>query len=183
MLQIGSRLRAIASASALVFLAACASGVTRSDNIELAKPHFADAGRKAGGISVSFSPEGQKSAADNIKFNQETLLSTVRRALEANDVLTKETDPTLAKIEIIVTSVRVRSAFSAVMFGFMAGDDHIKGDVVVRDQSGREIQRFGVGASYALGGLAGGMDETRMGWLYETFAKHVLEELKGTPSS
>lgn len=168
---------------ALLFLAACSSGVTRPDNLALTAPHFADPGRKAGVISLSFSPEGQKSAKDNLKFNQETLLATVRRALEANEVLAKETDPALARIEIVVTDVRVRSAFSAVMFGFMAGDDHINGDVVVRDSSGAEVQRFSVGASYALGGLAGGMDETRMGWLYETFAKHVLEELKGAPSS
>jgi hypothetical protein len=110
---------------------------------------------------VALTPEAQKQAADNLKFNHETLLATVRRALEGNDVLAKEADQSLPKIDIVVTDIRVRSAFSAVMFGFMAGDDHINGDVVVRSVNGAEVQRFSVGASYALGGLAGGQDETR----------------------
>ena len=66
-----------------------------------------------------------------------------------------------------------------MMFGFMAGDDHIKGEVIIRSPDGVEFQRFGVSASCALGGIAGGQTETRMGWLYETFAKHVVEELTG----
>lgn len=80
-------------------------------------------------------------------------------------------------MEILVTSIRSRSAFNAVMFGFMAGDDHIKGDVIVRSPDGVELERFAVSASWALGGFAGGQTEARMGWLYETFAKHVVEEL------
>lgn len=52
-------------------------------------------------------------------------------------------------------------------------------DEVARDASGKELQRFSVEASYALGGLAGGIDDTRMGWLYETFAKHAVDELSG----
>jgi hypothetical protein len=63
----------------------------------------------------------------------------------------------------------------------MAGDDHIYGDVIARDAAGKELQRFSVEASYALGGIAGGIEDTRMGWLYETFAKHTVEELKGKP--
>jgi hypothetical protein len=167
----------------LSFLAACSSGVTRHSDAALAQPHFAGAAKKAGAISVALTPEAQKQAADNLKFNHETLLSTVRRALEGNNVLAKEPDQSLPRIDIMVTDVRVRSAFSAVMFGFMAGDDHINGDVIVRSPTGAEVQRFSVSASYALGGLAGGQDEARMGWLYESFAKRVLEELTGTPSS
>jgi hypothetical protein len=79
-----------------------------------------------------------------------------------------------------VTDIRVRTNFSAVMWGFMAGDDHINGIVVARSPTGDELQRFEVSASYALGGLAGGQDEARMGWLYESFAEETLKELTGT---
>jgi hypothetical protein len=161
----------------LFVAAACSSTVTRHEEAALAMPHFAEPGKKAGNVSLALTPEAQKMAADNLKFDTSKLLALVRRALEGNNVLTVEPDPALPTVEILVNSVRARSSFSAVMFGFMAGDDHIKGDVVVRSPEGSEVQRFAVSASYALGGIAGGSDEARMGWLYETFAKHILEEL------
>jgi hypothetical protein len=65
------------------------------------------------------------------------------------------------------------------MFGFMAGDDRIKGDVIVRGPNGVAQQQFTISTSYALGGIAGGQDSARMDWLYESFAKRVLEELTG----
>lgn len=85
----------------------------------------------------------------------------------------------LPGVEVTVTAVRVRSNFSAIMFGFMAGDDHIDGDVVVRAPDKRELQRFSISTSYALGGLAGGQDGARMDWLYESFAERLAEELTG----
>ena len=181
--NVGRRAALLAVPLLLSLLAACSSGVTRHTDAALSTPQFADPAKKAGGITVTLTPEAQKQASDNLKFNHETLLATVRRALEGNNVLVKEEATPLPKIDIMVTGVRVRSAFTAVMFGFMAGDDHINGDVVVRSPNGAELQRFSVSASYALGGLAGGQDETRMSWLYESFAKRVLEELTGAPPS
>jgi hypothetical protein len=60
----------------------------------------------------------------------------------------------------------------------MAGDDHINGHVRVLDPSGRPLRSFEVKASYALGGLAGGQDGARMGWLYDKFADMAAEELQ-----
>jgi hypothetical protein len=114
-----------------------------------------------------------------VRFNQDTLLRLIRQGLEQKHAVTVTPDQTLPSIEILITSIRSRSTFNAIMFGFMAGDDHIKGDVVVRSPEGLELQRFGVSASYALGGLGGGQTDARMGWLYETFAKHVIDELTG----
>jgi hypothetical protein len=173
-------LRVLFVALALGSLSACSSGVTRSADAALATAQFAvGQGRQAGSISVSLTDDAQKQAADNLKFNHETLLATVRRALEGNNVLAKEADPALPKIHIVVTDVRVRSNFSAIMFGFMAGDDRIKGDVIVRGANGVAQQQFTISSSYALGGIAGGQDSARMDWLYESFAKRVLEELTG----
>lgn len=167
----------------LLLLTACASGITRSGDQGTAKPYFAENGRKAGKITVALTTEAKAQLADNLKFNHETLLSTVRRAMEAKDLVSKQTDESLPSVEIRVSSVRVRSSFTAVMFGFMAGDDHIKADVLVRAPTGGEIQRFEVSTSYALGGIAGGQDESRMGWLYESFAKRTIEGLTGVESS
>lgn len=173
----------VARSFAAVFLAAtlagCASGVKRAEDTAKREAYFAKGGKLAQDVTISLSKEAKAQLPDNLKFDQDKLLATVRRALEAKDLLARKPDPALPRIEIMVTDIRVRSSFSAVMFGFMAGDDHINGDVIARDAAGKELQRFSISASYALGGIAGGIDETRMGWLYETFAKHTVEELTG----
>ena len=174
--MVGKQLHAVGLAAAV---AGCASGVKRADDAAKREAYFARGGKLAQEVTLSLSKEARAQLSDNLKFDQDKLLATVRRALEAKDLLARTPDPTLPKIEIVVTDIRVRSSFSAVMFGFMAGDDHINGDVIARDAAGKELQRFSVSASYALGGIAGGIDETRLGWLYETFAKHTVEELTG----
>jgi len=70
-------------------------------------------------------------------------------------------------VHIAVTDLRTRSTFTAIMFGFMAGNDHIVGTVTITDNSNRTLKSFEISASYALGGLAGGQDSMRMNWLYE----------------
>jgi hypothetical protein len=165
----------------LLLVSACASGVTRPADMASLKPALMGM-QKAGEVTLTLNPEAQKLATENMTFNQDTLLAAVRRALETQNALTRQVDGSLPKVEVVITSVRTRSAFTAIMFGFMAGDDHINGDVIVRSPSGAELQRFSVSASYALGGIGGGQDGTRMNWLYETFAKHLVEELTGTRS-
>ena len=103
----------------------------------------------------------------------------MERALTAYSVIDASRKGELPTVEIVVTSVRVRSNFSAVAFGFMAGGDNISGDIVLRDTAGRELDQFHVSATYALGGLAGGQDGARMGWLYEEFAKQAVKEITG----
>jgi len=160
-------------------LAGCASGVKRTEDASKRDAYFAKGGKLANEVTISLTKEAQAMLSDNLKFDQNKLLTTVKRALDAKNLLAKTADPALPKIEILVTEIRVRSNVSAVLFGFMAGDDRVVGDVIARDPSGKELQRFTVSASYALGGIGGGQDETRMGWLYETFAKHTVEELTG----
>lgn len=163
----------------LVFLAGCASGVKRADDKEKNEAYFAASGKIANEVTLSLSKDAQALLSDNLKFDQEKLLSTVRRALDAKGLLAKQPDSKLPKIEIVITDFRVRSNFSAIMFGFMAGSDSVTGDVIARASDGKELQRFNVSASYALGGIGGGQDDTRMSWLYETFAKHTVDELTG----
>jgi len=160
-------------------LAACSSGVVRAPEIGLQQPQFDDPGEQAGSLTVELSDEARKEAADNLKFRQVELDQTIRQALELNNLLAEQFDGGLPTIEVTVTSVRVRSSFSAIMFGFMAGDDHIEGDVTVRAADGNTLQEFSVSASYAFGGLVGGLDSSRLSWLYESFAEHVTEELTG----
>ncbi len=170
--------RLCAAALLTLVLAACSSGVERAPEIGLQQPQFDDPGEKAGSLTVNLSGGARIEAADNLKFSQDEFRQTIHRILEIQELLSEQSDAAMPSIEVTVTSVRVRSTFSAIMFGFLAGDDHIEGDVLVRTPDGGRLQEFSVSASYAFGGFAGG-DGTRMNWLYESFAERMTEELTG----
>ena len=161
-------------------LAGCATGVQRSDDATKREAYFAKGGKLARDVTISLNDNARARIVDNPGFDRDRLLAIVKQGLDAKGWLAKTPDPSLPTIEIIITDIRVRSGFSAVMFGFLAGNDSITGDVVARDAAGKELQRFSVSASYALGGLGGGQDNTRLGWLYESFATEMIKELGGS---
>ncbi|WP_371195271.1 DUF4410 domain-containing protein [Glaciecola sp. SC05] len=159
-----------------LFLFACTSGVKRQkQDLQSNEPSFKT--EKISDISISLTKEAKEKLADNLKFNQEELLDHVRRALDARDIIDTTEGAVHPSIEIVVSDIRVRSNFSAVMWGFMAGNDSITGDIVIKDPNGEVLDSFEVSVAYALGGLAGGQDDARMGWLYESFAEETLKEL------
>lgn len=174
-----SLMKIVVVAGLATVLAGCATGVKRADDAAKREAYFAGGGKLAREVTLSLDQNGKAKLADNPGFEQDKLLSTIKRTLDSGGLLAKSPEPSLPVIEIVVTDIRVRSGFSAVMFGFMAGDDRIVGDVIARDPAGKELQKFTVSASYALGGLGGGQDGARMGWLYESFANELLKELTG----
>lgn len=154
----------------------CASGVSRPQ--PTAQSGFScSPDNPVGGIEVTLTSEGKADLADNLKFDPEELHRHIERALKGHSLINPDLKDSLPRLVVEVKDIRVRSNFSAVMWGFMAGNDHITGDIVIKDPLGAEMDRFEVSASYALGGLAGGMDSARMGWLYETFAEETVKEL------
>lgn len=159
-----------ASAAILLSLAACASQVTRP-------PEPADAVREPvralSSFKVVMSPQAHEQLADNLKFDIDTLRAKVGLALESRNLVAKDGDFDLT---VVVDEIRVRGTFSAVMFGFMAGDDHLYGTATLH-RGDKPIGSFGVKTSWALGGLAGGQDDARLSWLYEEFAKQLAGEL------
>jgi hypothetical protein len=159
-----------------IFLAGCASGVTRAPNIAVSRAALSSNNQVAS-VSVSLTDEAKKKSIENLKFNPEELLSHVKRAIEAHSLLNGSGDKSRPNLEIQVKDMRIRSNFSAVMWGFMAGADSVTADVVLKDPGGKELDRYEVSASYALGGLAGGQDSARMDWLYEKFAEETVKEL------
>ena len=163
----------------LLFVTGCSSGVTRYSAPAATALRVSES-NKVGEVNLALSAEAKEDLKDNLKFDQEELRKHVERALAGYAVLDASKKGQLPQVEILVTAIRVRSNFSAVMWGFMAGSDSIAGDVVIKDPTGKEIDRFKVKAAYALGGIAGGQDGTRLDWLYEAFAKETLKELTGT---
>lgn len=154
----------------LALVAACSSQVTRHE----APTAQVEPVRALASVSVEMSPNAKQQLADNVKFDIEALRATLQRTLEASNLVAADGD---FDLKVTVEDIRVRGTFSAVMFGFMAGDDHLDGTATVLRRDGTTAGGFAVKTSYALGGLAGGIDSTRMNWLYEEFSKKIAEEL------
>ncbi|MEO8527001.1 MAG: DUF4410 domain-containing protein [Caldimonas sp.] len=156
---------------ACVLLGGCAGTVKLDQRVQ------GDVSRLEGVAQVValMSPEAAKQQVDNPQFNREELASRLRLRLEARSL----TSPGAThRVEIVLTDIRVRGAFAAIMFGFMAGDDHVVGRVRVVDASGRALRSFEINASYAFGGVAGGQDSVRINWLYDKFADLAADELQ-----
>jgi len=154
-------------------LLGCASGVKR-DEASAPESTAELAAQKYSAFNLYLNDNARKLLADNPKFNPDALRGTIQRMLEAKNLIVADSP---YRIDVEITDLNVRSNFSAVMFGFLAGSDRVAGSVYLGHRDGRRLNRYEVSASYALGGVAGGQDEARMGWLYEEFAKHVVNEL------
>lgn len=154
----------------VVVLSACASQVARAPE---AANEEREPVRALSAYTVTMSPQANAQLTDNLKFNVETLRTKVGQALEAKGLVAKDGD---FEVQVVVDDIRVRGTFSAVMFGFMAGDDHLYGTVTLR-RGDKALGSFGIKTTWALGGIAGGQDDARLGWLYEEFAKQVAVEL------
>jgi Domain of unknown function (DUF4410) len=128
-----------------------------------------------GSIHLVLAPEAQAVLKDNLGFNAVELQSTIQRRFEAMGTMKPNgTD----KMLVTITGVRVRSTFSAVFWGFMAGQDSIDGTVQISTAEGKPLHQFNIRTSYALGGYLGG-DATRMNWLYDRFSELAQVELSG----
>ncbi|WP_273702946.1 hypothetical protein [Candidatus Accumulibacter vicinus] len=166
-------LHCILLSAATLALVGCASGVSRQADSSGATPQLSS--ERISKVVVRLSPEAQSKAADNPGFSTEELASVIRNQVDHRNML-DSASPTSLDVE--VKDFRVRSTAAAILFGFMAGNDNVSGDVRLRGPNG-DTEPFTVSASYALGGLAGGQDGIRMRWLYEEFAKLVAAELYG----
>ena len=154
-----------------VLLPACAGPAVRKESPD----HAASAGElKINSVQARVSPKAKEELPDNIKFDLNTLNSTIERALSASNLR----DGAVANVlDVEVTNVYIRGTFSAVMFGLFAGADNISGDVRVLDPTGKVLRTFEVTASYAFGGAAGGQDSIRLNYLYEKFAELTRDQL------
>lgn len=162
----------------LVSLAACATSVKRLDTVDTESHRLI--AKKFDNISVSLSQETQGKLSENPTFNSGEFKNVVKKKFEESDLINATSE---YSVDINVTDVRTRSTFTAIMFGFMAGDDHIVGIITITDKNKKILKSFEISASYAFGGLAGGQDSIRMGWLYEKFAELTIAELRGEKSA
>ena len=154
----------------LSIMAGCSSQVTRPENTTATRPVI----KALQDVTVEMSPNAKLQLADNVKFDMDTLKSTLDRTLSGKNLLASGGD---YRLKVVVNDIRVRSTFNAVMWGFMAGNDHLRGEAVVLNLDGEPVYSLEASASYALGGFGGGQDSSRMNWLYEEFSEIVANEL------
>ena len=127
-------------------------------------------------LTVTLDKNAQERLADNINFSRDKLYEKINSTLSASQYLQAQNNSSNQKMEVVVTNIRVRSGVSAIVFGFLAGADSITGQIYVKDGD-RVVDNFEVDISYAFGGVMGDT-ETRLNWMYESFAAKILEELK-----
>jgi hypothetical protein len=123
------------------------------------------------------SEEAKRLVDDNPHYSSDKLKIAIERAIQAEGLAMRGQADGDARLSVSVLSIRSRSAFAAIMFGVLAGDDHIKGRVDVLGKNNEIIASFDVSSSYAFGGIAGGMEDVRMGWLYDSFAKSTVSQV------
>ena len=166
-------LRWVICAWVMALLCGCAASVRKDASITQVDARMAQASFH--GVEVVLSEKARRLQADNPQFNASELARFLRTQFEGGGMLTPDGKHLL---RVVVESFRVRSTFAAIMFGFMAGDDSLEGQVQAVDQRGAVLHQFHVTASYALGGLGGGQDGSRLNWLYEKFGELSLTEIK-----
>ncbi len=112
-------------------------------------------------------------------FDPARLKEAIRYSLDFDHMFARPGQSGLT-MDVVVTRVRVRSEGNAIWWGPMAGNDAVDGEVVVKDVTGKVLDKFAVKVTYAFGGLAGGDDDTRVGYLYDAFADEVVGQYKET---
>ena len=164
------KLKTVLLLGLLSFVVGCSSQVTRPDNADVTRPAI----KALHDFTVELSPNAELQLTDNVKFDIDTLRSVLDRTLNGKNLVSADGDYSL---KVVVNDIRVRSTFNAVMWGFMAGNDHLRGEATVLNLDGETVYSFEASASYALGGFGGGQDSSRMNWLYEEFSEMVANEL------
>ena len=151
--------------------AGCASQIVEPDTATTSRPTV----KALESFSVELSPKAKEQLADDVKFDTNALSTKLDLALRNKGLIATDGD---FRLKVVVSDVRVRGTFNAVMWGFMAGDDHLNGDsVLFRKEVDDPVYQFKVKTSYALGGFAGGQDAMRMDWLYEEFSTKIADKL------
>lgn len=157
--------------ASLFFVAACTTSAV--ERINDSKVYRYD-GQKFNKVELIIRKDATDDLGDIIRFDQDELRNMIEHTLDVKG-LKDVNSPNIIKVEI--TDVRVRSDSGASKWGFMAGDDHIEGDILLLGENAVPFHAFHVAASSYDGGGILSLREIRMRWLYEEFSKLTLQEI------
>jgi len=162
---------AMVSAVCVILVSGCASNAAlRSQHTD-----YRYNGEKYGKVVVTLSDSVSRDARKGMRLEEMLLDRKILAQLKAEGLYDESSQDS---ITVLVNSIYIRNAFNAVMFGFMAGADSLKGAVTL-NKGTLELATFDVNASYALGGIAGGQNQARLGWLSDKFAEQAVKMILG----
>ena len=130
---------------ALIFVAGCGGNIKKTNNINSIE------NTTLSSIDVIVTGEVKKELGVNSVFNAATLKQEIETKLQKASL--KDINSQY-QLTISVNDVRYRSSASAVLLGFMAGNDHIYGRAIIKNNAGNIVNEFDVNTSYAFGGVA-----------------------------
>jgi hypothetical protein len=160
----------------LVSLVGCASTVSRNTSTVKEEKVQITKFQPIKSVNLSLNSRAKEKLPDNLNFSSDALLKKINSTLQANQYLNTNNLPTNISVEVLVTNIRTRSGVTAIMLGPLAGGDYITGDVLIKDGA-NTIDKFEVDVTFAWGGAMGDTD-SRMNWMYESFANKMTEEIK-----
>lgn len=151
-------------------LSSCASSVRHSVS------DYQYQGEKFQALSVSVTPE-LEAGLQNTDFDKEQLAKSITHQLKKHQLW--DEDGGSASLQVYVDDIRIRSVMTALVFAFLAGDDHIRGDVTILDGVQNPLHTFRASTSFAMGGLVGSEGDMRWDWLYQSFAEQIVVGVRG----
>lgn len=168
-------IRVLRSATVLLlvlFIAACAGKV--SNTVETRA--IANKGYKFSVVEVQVSDAVKSTLPKNTAFDAEVMEKKAHKRFLDNGLIS-ESSP--YKAVISVKRVFIRDGVSAAMFGFLAGEDRIIGNVQVISKGGQLKESFEVKAGNSIGGLAASIASARADWMYGKFVKLTVQVFTG----
>ena len=160
----------------LITLVGCASTVSRNTSTVKEEKVQITKFQPIKSVNLNLNSRAKEKLPDNLNFSSDALLKKINSTLQANQYLNTNNLPTSISVEVLITNIRTRSGVTAIMLGPLAGGDYITGDVLIKDGA-NTIDKFEVDVTFAWGGAMGDTD-SRMNWMYESFANKMTEEIK-----
>ena len=155
----------------LAILTSCATTSTLKEQHR----DYVYGGEKYGKVTLSQSEQVLADARKGMRLDDMAIDKKIVVLLKAKGIY-DENSPN--SVNVLINSIYIRNAFNAVMFGFMSGADNIDGTVTLA-KNDNTLAQFDIHPAYALGGIGGGQNEIRLGWLSDKFAEQTIEMILG----
>lgn len=166
--------RLVALLGLALVLTSCASGVRQAGETEA--PAYQYLGQKFGQIKIRLSPELQADRDKALRAQELNLAQAIKNQLQADQVFEESS---VAEVDVVIHSIRIRHTANAVIFGPLAGTDNIAGIVTLKDTAGKVLTTFSMSAAWPLGGFGESSYPVRLGWLSKRFAESTVNTILG----
>lgn len=140
-----------------------------------AAPRF---GTRPVAVQVTLTPNARDQVKSDTPFDTKALQEAMERQLSARQLLAGPDGTDVMHLNIEVTDIRMRGTGSEIIWGVLAGNDHIDGTATLLDSKNQPVDTFKVSAVYASDHLVDMQTEGhRTDVLYQKFADQTMSAL------